>query len=460
MDTRLLYIINETLDFSSIAISTIILISFFLRKKDMDTPSKYFALSNGTSILFAMSDFAMCYFDIHQSKYSLYYLMASSFALYFFGIFLFLFFIGYEISYYNRIDKVEKVDKKYWILAALLVLLYLILLCVTPITGFFYTFTEEQHYIRGKFYLVSILIQIVLYAEALFLVLKYHKRVSKHQNLAFASFIFIPFIGQVIQTFNYGVTLNSFCVMLSFMIIYINIIQELEERIEKQNVDISEKEKSLINLQHQTILSLSNLVENRDTDTGEHVRRTSAYVKALAIACKKEGLYPEIINESFIYSIEQAAPLHDIGKIVVPDFILKKPGKLTVDEFEQMQRHAKEGGRIIREVLGIGHDKEYVKLACEIATSHHEKWNGKGYPYHLNKENIPLSARIMAIADVFDALVSPRCYKQPMPYDDAFKIIKDEAGQHFDPTLVNIFLNIKSEVIDISDKYKDTQYNY
>ena len=145
--------------------------------------------------------------------------------------------------------------------------------------------------------------------------------------------------------------------------------------------------------------------------------------------------------------------MHDIGKIVIPDSILKKPGKLTDIEFENIKRHTTEGRRIVYDVLGNGEDLEYVNIAADVAEFHHEKWNGTGYPKGLKGHDIPLCARIMAVADVFDALVSPRCYKDPIPVDEAIELMKKSAGEHFDPTLVDCFIELKEQVIELMTIY-------
>lgn len=227
------------------------------------------------------------------------------------------------------------------------------------------------------------------------------------------------------------------------------------EEIEYQNYELQKQHEKLISIQNNTIISLSNLVENRDSDTGEHVRRTSAYVRLLAKYAQSSGYCKNILTDDYIELLTRAAPMHDIGKIIVSDSILKKPGKLTSEEFEQIKKHTTEGGRIVQEVLGDAEDKTYIQIAIDVATSHHERWDGKGYPHQLKKEDIPLSARIMAIADVFDALVSPRCYKESFPVSKAFEIIKEESGTHFDPTLAELFINIQDDVVAVTDRYSD-----
>jgi len=228
--------------------------------------------------------------------------------------------------------------------------------------------------------------------------------------------------------------------------------QYLENFVHSQSEELQEQNERIIRIQDNTIVSLSNLVENRDEDTGNHVVRTRAYVELIAKKAQLSGNFPEL-NDETIRLYAKAAPMHDIGKIVVPDEILKKPGKLTPEEFEIIKLHTIKGGEIVENVLGAAEDDDYVRIAKEIATTHHEKYDGSGYPKGLSGTDIPLSGRIMAIADVFDALVSPRCYKSPMPEEEAFKIISESAGKHFDPQLAQIFIDSKEEVIEIHKNY-------
>lgn len=231
--------------------------------------------------------------------------------------------------------------------------------------------------------------------------------------------------------------------------------EALQSEVERQTEKIIEQHRKLVDMQDNTIIGLSNLVESRDSETGSHVRRTSAYVAALARKVQEDNFYSGILTDTYIDYLTKAAPMHDIGKIIVADNILKKRGKLTEDEFTLMKRHTIEGARIVDEVFKSNENEDYVAVVKEIVTSHHEKWNGTGYPEGLKCNEIPLSARIMAIADVFDALVSPRCYKEPFPVDKAFDIIKSSSGSHFDPILVTEFQRIKDEIIDIMNEYSD-----
>lgn len=223
--------------------------------------------------------------------------------------------------------------------------------------------------------------------------------------------------------------------------------ENLEQEVEQKNLSITLHNEKMLSLQDNIITGMANLIESRDGDTGEHIKRTSFYVNLLACALRNEGLYTELLTDSYIELLTKAAPMHDIGKIIVPDHILQKPGRLTAEEFEAIKEHAASGGRIVREVLGSIEETDYIEIASDMAAYHHEKWNGSGYAEGLSQDEIPLSARIMAIADVFDALVSKRCYKSAMPVEEAFEEIERSAGTHFDPRLVTVFLSLKDEIL-------------
>lgn len=199
------------------------------------------------------------------------------------------------------------------------------------------------------------------------------------------------------------------------------------------------------------VAAFADLIEERDENTGGHVRRTTAYVRLLAQELVRRGLYSDTLTRDYVKDMILAAPMHDVGKIAVPDAVLKKPGRLTAEEFEIMKGHAARGAQIIRETFGRVGAEQYVEIACEIARHHHEKWNGRGYPDGLEGESIPLCARIMAIADVFDAVSEKRCYRDAMPLDACFDIIRSGCGRDFDPTLACIFLELREQVTAIRE---------
>lgn len=201
----------------------------------------------------------------------------------------------------------------------------------------------------------------------------------------------------------------------------------------------------LSGMQSGMITFMAEIVENRDDNTGGHIRRTAAYVEEIARELKRQGDYTEILSDRYMRDMIAAAPLHDIGKIHIPDAVLNKPGRLTDEEFVIMKTHTTAGEELLkhaREELG---ESGCLNLAVDMAAYHHEWWNGRGYPYGISGEEIPLCARIMAVADVFDALTSKRCYKDAMPVEKAYAIIREESGTHFDPVVAAAFLRRKGE---------------
>ncbi len=189
----------------------------------------------------------------------------------------------------------------------------------------------------------------------------------------------------------------------------------------KYVTDINRKNETINKMHTAFLITLADMVESRDENTGDHVRKTASYVKIILDELKREGVYTEQLTEKYIGDVVSSAPLHDVGKINVSDLILNKPGKLTDEEFEIMKTHTTAGGNIIASIIDKIPDSDYLLEAKNLAMYHHEKWNGKGYPAGIAGEDIPLSARVMAVADVFDALISDRCYKKGFPYDKAFR---------------------------------------
>ena len=212
---------------------------------------------------------------------------------------------------------------------------------------------------------------------------------------------------------------------------YIQLIKNYNSELEKE---VAEKTKHIVEMQDKLVLGMATMVESRDNSTGGHIKRTSDCVRILIDEMTKEGTSLGL-TESFCKDIIKAAPMHDLGKIAVDDAILRKPGRFTPEEFDQMKKHAAEGARIVKEILNGTDDKEFMTIAVNVAHFHHERWDGSGYPKGLKGEEIPLEARIMAIADVYDALVSKRVYKERMSFEDANKIIMEGMGKHFDKKL-------------------------
>lgn len=222
--------------------------------------------------------------------------------------------------------------------------------------------------------------------------------------------------------------------------------KNLEGAIKEQAAEIVKQNERILNMQHEVIWGMANLIESRDGTTGGHIKRTRSFVKLICEELLREGKFADILNEQYMETLCEAAPMHDIGKIAVSDYILKGTTKLTDEEFEEMKNHAPAGGRIIRDTMGKLENPEYLEIACDVATYHHERWDGTGYPEGRKGAEIPLGARIMAVADVFDALAFRRSYKDAMSIDKTFQIIEESSGSHFDPQIVEAFLKVRPEV--------------
>lgn len=215
---------------------------------------------------------------------------------------------------------------------------------------------------------------------------------------------------------------------------------------------------STAKMQDGLIITMANMVENRDSDTGAHIQKTAAYVKIIVEGLKKKGYYSDKITTKYISDIVRSAPLHDVGKINISDTILNKPGKLTDEEYEIMKTHTTAGKQIIENAISMVRGENYLKEARNMAAYHHERWDGKGYPEKLAGEVIPLSARIMAVADVFDALTSPRVYKPAFPLEKALAILQEGKGTQFDPKCIEVFMESLPEVKQVFRKYNQDIY--
>lgn len=224
------------------------------------------------------------------------------------------------------------------------------------------------------------------------------------------------------------------------------IFTMLSDRTSRLLNSLLSKEAELNHFHKEMVMGFATLVENKDGSTGGHIKRTTTYVKLLAEELRNRGIYQEELTDEYLENLYKAAPMHDIGKIAVPDVVLQKPGRLTEEEFRIIQEHTLRGGEIIKETFGHLENEEYTQMAYEVARHHHEKWNGKGYPDGLKRKEIPLCARIMAIADVFDAVSEKRCYRDAMPLEQCFEIIAEGSGQAFEPLLVEVFLDIREKI--------------
>jgi putative two-component system response regulator len=239
------------------------------------------------------------------------------------------------------------------------------------------------------------------------------------------------------------------------------LVKDAADFLRNQNqfleAEVVKRTQRLEAIQDVTVMVMTSMAETRDNETGNHIMRTQRYVERLARHLQPHPRFAPLLTEDYIKLLFKSAPLHDIGKVGIPDHILLKPGPLTAEEFETMKQHTSLGYEAItRAETSLGTEVDFLRIAKEIALSHHEKWNGSGYPKGLSGDEIPVSARLMAIADVYDALVSKRVYKSAMTHAQAAEIIVSGKGQHFDPDVCDAFIAVQSDFQDIATAYADT----
>ena len=309
---------------------------------------------------------------------------------------------------------------------------------------------DNKGYHRGDAFLIY---EITYFASLAYIIVSLFivSKKFQHRDSWTIIMVLVTLAAGIIPMSIYQLHVAYIAVGISACLCYVFYNDLVQQDIKSELV---EKQQRITEMQVQIIARLANLIESRDTETGEHVARTSEYVKVLAEDALKSGYYTDQINEHYIELLYTLAPMHDVGKILVSDKILRKPARLSPEEYEEIKKHASAGGEVVQQVLNGIADKEKTNFAIDIATCHHEKWDGSGYPKGLKGQEIPLSARIMAIADVFDALVSKRCYKEPMSVEEAFKTIEEESGTHFDPDLVKVFLANKEKYIEINSRIR------
>ncbi|WP_037028450.1 response regulator [Psychromonas aquimarina] len=240
------------------------------------------------------------------------------------------------------------------------------------------------------------------------------------------------------------------------------LLKESKDILRKQNEILEERviarTEQMEELQDVVMVAMGALAESRDPETGNHIRRTQRYVKLLATHLKDHPRFQDFLTPEVITALYKSAPLHDIGKVGVSDNILLKPGKLTFEEFEEMKKHTVYGrDAIVAAEKSISRTDSFLTFAKEIAYYHQEKWDGSGYPEGLSCDDIPISARLMAVADVYDALISKRVYKPAFTHQKALEIIKEGKGSHFDPDMVVAFLEISEQVKSVAQEFADTE---
>ena len=291
---------------------------------------------------------------------------------------------------------------------------------------------KKVNYSMGISVVVCYLVILLYFILIFVFTVRRIKYLEVRKRINVMSFLFISLLILISQVIFPEILISSLVPAFSLIALYINIEDPVLRRMKNYNSEI--------------VTSFATLVESRDSSTGSHVKRTKSYVKILLDEIKTNSLYSSIMTKDFEDKMMNAAPMHDIGKISIPDTILQKPGKLTDEEYSVMKKHSVLGGEIIQEIFKDMDDKEFLNIAYDVTRYHHEKWNGNGYPEGLVGKEIPFSARIMAIADVFDAISAKRCYRDAMPLEKCFAIIKEGKGVDFDPVLTDLFLNAREKV--------------
>ena len=291
---------------------------------------------------------------------------------------------------------------------------------------------KKVNYSMGISVVVCYLVILLYFILIFVFTVRRIKYLEVRKRINVMSFLFISLLILISQIIFPEILISSLVPAFSLIALYINIEDPVLRRMKNYNSEI--------------VTSFATLVESRDSSTGSHVKRTKSYVKIILDEIKTNNLYSSIMTKDFEDKMMNAAPMHDIGKISIPDTILQKPGKLTDEEYSVMKKHSVLGGEIIQEIFKDMDDKEFLNIAYDVTRYHHEKWNGNGYPEGLSGKEIPFSARIMAIADVFDAISAKRCYRDAMPLDKCFAIIKEGKGVDFDPVLTDLFLNAKEKI--------------
>ncbi len=304
--------------------------------------------------------------------------------------------------------------------------------------------------IYQPFYQKYIALSLSMLLSIIFTFLLYRKNYIKLFSLFFISLtVYVIATWYMLET---GIYISSgyfFGTLITFFILINLFFIVLYYKNKK------EFHKELYNAQYSTIESMALVVETRDTETGEHIKRTKIYMKIMGEYLLEKKLFPDILTREFVELLYRATPLHDIGKVGIPDYILKKEGKLTKEEYIIMQQHPTIGNDIIENAIKENKNNKFLKIARNIAYYHHEKWDGTGYPTGIKKEKIPLEARMMALVDVYDALISKRCYKSALDFDKSEQIIISGRNKHFDPTIVDTFVELKNEFKKIALKITD-----
>ena len=349
-------------------------------------------------------------------------------------------FVSYEVFiallFWYWVSVTVGVPKKKWI-KVVGILSIVIIICLTIL------FLPDIEFMQGKHtnYSMGVSVYICFFSVAVYMLILVvfialnRRHIPKQKMIGLATTLVFIAIILTIQIVIPESLVSCIAVALILVCIYLNMENPTIHGLEYYHSEM--------------VMGFATLIENKDDNTGGHIRRTSAYALLIAKNMRRSKKYKNVITQDYLNHLCKAAPMHDIGKIGIPDAVLQKPGRLTEEEFEIIKRHPRIGGRIIGETFGHLFDDGYETMAYNVAMYHHEKWNGKGYPAGLSGTDIPLCARIIAVADVFDAVSAKRCYREAMPLEECYRIIINGRGEDFDPEVVDAFLVDKRKVEEI-----------
>lgn len=299
---------------------------------------------------------------------------------------------------------------------------------------------SETNYSMGVSAYTCFIMVAVYILMTLYIFVQRWNYIEKPKKASIGVFLAVLTLVSIYQMFVPESLISCLGITINILGIYINMENPARMELEQFHKEM--------------VYGFANIIESRDGSTGQHVKRTTEYVGVIANGLAEKGYYKTVLTKDYVKNLLQAAPLHDIGKVATPDAILQKPGRLTPEEFDVIKLHAANGAKIIKESMRNLGDSQYINMAYNVALHHHEKWNGCGYPDGLSGEEIPLAARIMAVADVFDAVVEKRCYREAMSLDEGFHIIEEGIGTAFDPVIAQIFLEKKDKIIELRTHFQ------
>lgn len=365
------------------------------------------------------------------------------YAFYFASINAVVFVIGFVIMFLTNMLPTKRLHK--FLISAPFVVSMIIIICGTPFIEF--PMGNHHRYATGLPSRACYVVAVAYMVFAIIILCLRWRRISRHKRVGILTYIADLVIIPTLRACFPDLFVTSIGCTIFVMAVYLNLESPAQQKIEQMHSE--------------AVVGFANLIETRDTNTGYHIKRTSKYVELIARTLLNTSNYRSTLTNDYIKNLTDAAPMHDIGKVAVPDSILRKPGKLTAEEFEIIKLHTITGGTIIKETFKELGSDAYREIAYNVARYHHEKWDGTGYPDGLAGNDIPLCARIMAVADVFDALSEKRCYRDALPLDECFEIISQGSGTDFDPNVVCAFLSVRPIVEQIHEQFAEIpQYDF